>query len=233
MVLVLVLRMGSVACKVCGYVRWAPETPCPACGSDPGEVLHDPSNALAIGFEKSDTPPVIEAAFRVESSPPTQTKNRLFARESRGRLAEAIVIVGIVGILFFVASDQSFLNLLGIGEQSGVQEQVIEQAASSLTFPNSGQIRMNFTTGQPGTLEGSYRSWPQQVQVFICIHCFQNDSQTIYSNAVAQAGSLHVVLAASGIYGLVLVASGCAQSVSSDCTGPTTLTWNTDLKVVY
>jgi len=154
---------------------------------------------------------------------------------TKDRIGWILLGGAVIALVFAVLypSVGGFPSLGGFGGPVGGSPQVAVPAGASYTFNASDQpITSTFYIGQAGTLEGSYRSAPESVYVYVCFQngCGLNDSTSdglIYLGGVGQSGSLHVPLTSPGWYGVSVQLTGC-----SGCVGAFTFTWVTALEIV-
>jgi len=199
--------MGSVACSACGYVRWTPATPCPACGADPDEVLPEPASTLArveLGRRDRDS---LSTPYWVVPDSNRRPWHPGFTLTSRRQLAEIISIVAVAILLLWVFNP-NLRSSLGLGAPSANGPQIVIPAGTVMNVtggqPQKTQL---FSLSQPGTLVGSYTITGGAVHVFICYLCNQFDYrgpvEWVYdSGPMVGTGVLNVHLTTVGSYGV-------------------------------
>jgi hypothetical protein len=223
--------MGSVACSVCGQVRWNPSGPCPACGAPPGRVLSDPAIAVASPRVRSNRPTVLEPTFRVEVVRQPRKVSPKWTGWKRDWIAVILLGAAVLALLGSV-SYPTLVGWMAGGSSSGSPQTVIPAGTTySLNSDGQGSLR-TFTVNQPGELEGSFVVTHGIAWVLVCYEAgcganYSGEYSVPYESPNLQSGALHVPLNQSGLYGLMVFPSG------TDGSGlPLEVTWETNVEVV-
>ncbi|MCI4369492.1 MAG: hypothetical protein L3K09_08025, partial [Thermoplasmata archaeon] len=159
--------MDSVACSACGYVRWSASGGCPSCGADAREVLKDRPVGLVPGRSPRRNHRFIEGTYRevgvVEQSAPPSRRRFNAPRDwwVVALLAVAIsaLIIGEMGSL-----------LPGFGPSHPPSAQVVIPAGTneSVRWNGTYSVVDNFTVNRPGTLQGSYHTGGDPIELIVC-----------------------------------------------------------------
>ncbi|MCI4317849.1 MAG: hypothetical protein L3J96_04860 [Thermoplasmata archaeon] len=224
--------MGSVACSVCGRVRWNPSNPCPTCGAPPGRVLSDAAIAVASPRVRSRRPTVLEPSFRVDVVRQPRKVSPTWSGWKRDWVAVILLGAAVLALLASV----SYPTLVGwlAGGSPSAGTQTVNPAGTTYPLSTDGQGSLRtFTVDQPGELEGSYVVSHGIAWVLVCFEAgcganYSGEYYLPYEGPNVQSGAFHVPLNRSGLYGLMAFPSG------TDGSGlPLELTWETSVQVVH
>src|SRR5271169_5194840 len=123
--------MGSVACNVCGYVRWTAASRCPACGAITEDIPLDQETDRPRRRSGGPRLSSIDAAFRVEDG----THPRALRTDRNKRAVEVIAtgaVVIAIAVLIVSATDPNILQSWGLGAPTGPAPQLVIENGTTL-----------------------------------------------------------------------------------------------------